>query len=160
MATTDPTGAIAPTIKFPALWFSQNLVDMIDSLNGVTECTKLAFKSGFYKQLLLVDSDSNAFRVVGAKKVKTLIKPRFGLLLELIAGNPLWQVQLIFEANPSVMALADIKALIFESFKREKYLWEERADFEEFHEKLVASRSITEIFDTFRGFSPPATAAV
>jgi hypothetical protein len=59
---TGGTNAAAPEdhyvapMKFPALWFSQNLVHVVDSLSGVTECTKLGFKSGFYKDLLLVDS--------------------------------------------------------------------------------------------------------
>jgi hypothetical protein len=54
-------------MKFPALWFSQNLVHVVDSLSGVTECTKLGFKSGFYKDLLLVDSSSKKFQVVDAQ---------------------------------------------------------------------------------------------
>ena len=77
---------LAPSaVRLPALVFSQGLILLINSLDEIKTCTKLGFKKGFYKNLVLVDSDGNKFRVVDARKLRTLrFRLRFRDFLELL----------------------------------------------------------------------------
>jgi hypothetical protein len=140
-------------MKFPALWFSESLVEVVDSLSGLTECTRLGFKSGFYKDLVLIDSNSNKFQVVDAQKVRTVMKFKFRELLGLVTGNPRWQIQLIFAPGTTKISLDELKSLISNSFKKEKYLWEEMSDFEELQEEVLQASSLDQILAIFKKFN-------
>jgi hypothetical protein len=102
---------------------------------------------------VLIDSNSNKFQVVDAQKVRTVMKFKFGELLGLVTGNPRWQVQLIFAPGTTKISLDEVKSLISNSFKKEKYLWEEMSDFEEFQEEVVQASSLDQILAIFKKFN-------
>jgi hypothetical protein len=152
-ASVSPASSGQPSIRFPALSFGDGLVDVIDSLGVLSHCNKLGFKRGYYKHLTLVDSASNQFRVVGARKIRTLpFNFTFRDFFELLAGNPRWEVELIFGPF-SRITLDEAKNLILGSFKREKDYWEEMTDFEEFRGRIESAASLEQIFGAFKDFN-------
>lgn len=145
---------LAPSaVRLPALVFSQGLILLINSLDEIKTCTKLGFKKGFYKNLVLVDSDGNKFRVVDARKLRTLrFRLRFRDFLELLGANPRWEVELTFAPRSAQISLNDIKELVFKSFAKEKDYWTEMSDFEEFRDRISSASSLAEIFHLFNDF--------
>jgi len=152
VATTNETSE--QSIRFPAFSFSQGLVTVIKSLDEINECRKLGFRKGYYKGLTLVDSAGNEFRVVGARKIKTLpFKFTFRDFLELLGANPRWQIELKFGSDFRGISLEETKKLILDSFRKEKYFWEEMCDFEEFRERIQSAPTLEHIFGAFREFN-------
>ena len=140
------------SIRFPALSFSQGLVALIPSLEVISRCTNLGFKRGYYKGLFLVDSESRKFQISSARKVRRIpFRWTFRDLLALIDGNPYWEVELT-PAAPTAISLDEVKGLLFEAFRKEKYSWEAISDFEEFRDKVASSNSIGELFASFEYF--------
>jgi len=139
-------------IKFPALWVSQNLVGSINSLHR--ECSRLALRKGFYKNLRLIDSMSHEFQIADVRKIRMLPpKPSFGSVLGYLTGNPHFQVELIFAPEPpETLSLAQVKDIIFNSFRQEKYSWEAMIDFDDFRDKISAASSLNDIFAIFGGY--------
>jgi len=139
-------------MRFPVLSFSYDgLVYALDSLEPITQCTKLGFKDGFYRGLLLVDSERFSYRVLDARRVRTLPPRRFGDLLELLTGNPRWQVEFIFEPGASPISLEDVKSLIASSFKKQAGYWEEMTDLESFRDQVMRASSMEEVLAAFKG---------
>jgi len=141
-------------IHFPALRVGQNLVQSIDSLDRINEWSNLALKKGFYKGLSLIDSVGHEFQIIGARKIRMLSpKPAFGSILGYLTGNPHFQVELIFAPGPPVrLSLEQVKQIIFDSFRKEKYSWEAMIDFDEFRGKVSAATSTKEILAIFQDF--------
>ncbi len=119
---------------------------------NLVQCTKRAYEAGFYNGMVLVDSDSNMFQVVRAKKARTLVNFSLGDLLRILERNPRWQVTLSFASDPVKISLEETKSRIFESFSDEKDRWEEMVDFEQFRNRIAIASSLKQIFDTFRDF--------
>ena len=142
-----------PSMSFPALTFSSGILGTIQSLEGISRCTALGFKKGFYEDLILVDSASNKFHVIGAKKISNLpLRFKVGDLLGLLAGNRRWLVEPIFDSSTVRLSIEDVKQLIRRCFADEDDYWEEMGDFEVFRDKIWAATSIGEIFAIFREF--------
>ena len=89
----------------------------------------------------MVDSASNRFQVIGAKKIRTIVGFSFGNLLGLLSGNPKWEVELTL-AQPSRISLEEVRKLISNSFREHEDYWEEMTDFEEFRDKVIAVESL------------------
>lgn len=152
MATTNETSG--QSIRFPALSFNQGLVNVIQSLDELSECTRLGFKKGYYKGLTLVDSVGNQFKVVGARKIKTLpFQLTFRDFLALLGANPRWQIELKFGSDTRGISPEETKKLILDSFRKEKYYWEEMSDFEEFRERIQSAPTLEQIFGAFQEFN-------
>ena len=150
----DNESPVQPTIKFPVLEFGQGLVNVVESLDYITNCRKRGYTNGWYKGLVLVDAESRLFRVLGARKLKTLpFNFTFRDFLEALGGNPRYQVELVFAPNTSRISLDKVKKLISESFRKEKNFWSEMTDFEQFRDEIARASSIDEIFGIFRGFN-------
>jgi hypothetical protein len=49
--------------------------------------------------------------------------------------------------------LDEVKSLITNSFKKEKYLWEEMSDSEEFRDEIAQASSLDRIFAIFKKFN-------
>lgn len=149
----DHGGELESSIRFPALWASQGLVSVIQSIDEVNVCTKAAFKSGIYKRLVLIDSELRKFKVASARKARILFKLSVFDLLGMLEGNPRWRVDLVFRPNPEPVSLDEVKKIIFSSFEKEKDRWDEMMDFEEFQHKIASAASMDEVFATFREFN-------
>jgi hypothetical protein len=67
---------------------------MVESMDRLTRPSRLGVKEGLHQNLALVDLHGNRLQIVGAKKVRTIFSFRFGALLALIGGNPIWQMDL------------------------------------------------------------------
>ena len=138
-------------MRFPVLSFSRDgLLYALDSLEPIKQCTKLGFKTGFYRGLLLVDSDRFRYHVVDARRVRKLPPRRFRYLLELLTANPRWEVEFTFEPGPSPISLEEVKSLIGSSFKKEAGYWEEMTDFESFRDQTMRASSMEEVFAAFK----------
>ena len=139
-------------IRYPAFSFSGGLLYCVTSPDSLTVCSKLGYKSRFYKKLFLVDSAGNRFNVIAAERVRRLVQFTFRGFLELIDGNPRWQVRLIY-GRPLPISLADVKALIATCFRKEQDSWEEMSDFDEFRDKVAQATSLEMVFATFKEFN-------
>ena len=141
-------------MRFPALSFSHGLINVIHSLDALSQTNKLGLKRGYHKDLILVDSAGDQFHVVGARKIRTLpFKLTFRDFLEFLGANPRLQVELIFRPGSSRITVEELKKLILGSFKREKYYWEEMTDFEEFRNRIESATSVEQIFGAFKEFN-------
>ena len=77
----------------------------------------------------------------------------FGNILGFIEGNPRYEVELIFAPGPpNTISLDDIRKLIFDSFRKEKHLWEAMVDFEAFRNKIAGATSLEQIFSIFKEY--------
>jgi hypothetical protein len=151
--TATSAQELESSIQFPALVFSQNLLEVVGSMDEITQCSKLGFEEGFYKNMVLIDFNSKRFEVVGAEKVGRLpLRFRFRDFLGVVSGNPHWRVRLIFAPASFRISLDEIKNLILDSFEKEKYRWSEMTDFEEFRDKIVASGSLQQVFTILKEF--------
>ena len=120
-------------------------------MSELTHCTKVALRSGFYDGLLLVDERGRRLDVTGARKIRIVPpKPSLASLLDWI-GNPRYEVELVF-TSPIAISLEDVRTLIFESFTRATYLWEEMIDFDAFRDKIAAATSLEQVFSTFKDY--------
>jgi hypothetical protein len=71
------------------------------------------------------------------------------MILELLSGNPRWQVELTF-GSPTRISLQEVKHLLTTDCERNEEFWEEMGDFEKFRDKVLSADSIAQIFGTFR----------
>jgi len=146
--------ASGKSIRFPALTFSADgILYAFDSLDRITTCTKRGYKTGFYKGLVLIDSDGTRFRAVDARHIRTLPPRSFGGLLEWLTGNPHWKVDLIFEAEASKASLDEVKQMISTAFRKNDETWQALVDFDEFRDRLERTTSLGEVFAAFREFN-------
>lgn len=125
------------------------------SMELLTTCSRLALKSGYYSGLILVDSDSRKFLVVGARNLRSL-KPRLNMLdiLKFFSANPRERVELIFSDNPPILiSVEELKGLLAHSFQEESISWEAMCDFEEFEQKVKGAASVQEIFSIFSEYN-------
>jgi hypothetical protein len=153
-SSVPPFASGQPSIRFPALSFSHGLINVIHSLDALSQTNKLGLKRGYHKDLILVDSAGDQFQVMGARRIRTLpFRLTFGDFLEFLGANPRLQVELIFRPGSSRITVDELKNLILGSFKREKYYWEEMTDFEEFRRSIESADSVQEIFDAFSEFN-------
>ena len=150
-AANENSTAPTESIRFPALGFSQGLINVVTSLDR-QECTKLGFKSGYFKKLFYIDSNSSRFNVVGAKKIRTLFDFSIRDFFNLLGFNPRWEIQLTL-GPPSTTSLDKVKDLVASSFKKEQDFWEEMSDFEEFEGKIAKAQSIDQVFSVFKEFN-------
>lgn len=57
-------------LTYPALCFSQGLVEVASTSNDLVTCTKVALKNGYFNDLLVIDSEGWSHRVRRAEKVR------------------------------------------------------------------------------------------
>jgi hypothetical protein len=138
-------------VEFPALGFSQDYVILIKSCEYFGNATKRGVRNGFFDTLFLVDSIGSRFRVVSVSKVRTLATS-VGEVVDLLLGNPNWQIKVILKKDGE-LSLEAIKKLIIDSFKNEKAMWEEMVDFEDFRAHISVAPSITQVFELFASFN-------
>jgi hypothetical protein len=129
------------SISFPALTFNRGWLLAVDSADCLSRSSRLGFKRRYWEDLVVVDSASNRFQVIGAKKIRTIVGFSFGNLLGLLSGNPKWEVELTL-AQPSRISLEEVRKLISNSFREHEDYWEEMTDFEEFRDKVIAVESL------------------
>ena len=140
-------------LAFPVLTFSQNLVNRRESISELTRGTKRGLKNGYYDALFLVDEQGRRFNVTGARRLRILPPTNFGDILGFIEGNPRYEVELMFAPGPpTTISLDDTRKLIFDSFQKEKNLWEAMVDFEEFQNKIAAATSLQQVFFIFKEY--------
>ena len=151
MTMPETTCQEAISIRFPALSFNQGWVHLVRDMDHLSRSSKKGFKRGLHKDLLVVDFNGNMFRIVDARKVRTLIDLNVNSLLGLLSGNPGLQLELSF-ASPSKINVEHLKKLISDCFKRHEAFWEEMSDFEDFRTKISAAVSVDEIFSVFKAF--------
>jgi hypothetical protein len=71
---------------------------------------------------IVVDTNGTKFRVLEMRKKRLLFSWRFGQILELLTGNPAFEVEMTFSAV-SHISVDDVKDLLFKAFrKQQEYL--------------------------------------
>jgi hypothetical protein len=138
-------------VRFPALTFNGGSLGVVESMDQLTRPSRLGVKGGFYKRLVVVDSNLQRLHVVRAEKVGTHFDANFRTVLRLIGGNLVWQMKITF-GSPSSISLEGVKRLISDCFQRNEEYWDEMSDFEIFRNKIAAADSLERVFAVFREF--------
>jgi hypothetical protein len=137
-------------IKFPAIWFENGFAIV---LQGSTKrANRLGLKKGSHKNAVIVDANGTKFRLLEMQKKRFLFGWRFGQILELVTGNPEFEVEMTFSAVSS-MSVDEMKDLLFKAFRKQQDYWEEMIDFDEFKAKIAASGSFEKLFAVLREFN-------
>ncbi len=127
-------------IKFPVLCFAHNIVRVKQNADDLTTCTKVALRNKFFDNMLLVEMGGKGYKVKKAKKLCG-VGPFWGYNIFL---NQKIKVGLLFEDEPFQVSLDEVKARIFQSFKK-RHGWSTRDDFEELKDRVKNAGSISEI---------------
>src|ERR1051326_1497875 len=137
-------------IKFPAIWFENGFAIV---LKGSTKhANRLGLKKGSYKNAVIVDANGTKFRLLKMRRKRLLFSWRFGQILELLTGNPAFEVEMTFSAV-SNMWIDDVKDLLFKAFRKQQECWEEMIDFDEFKAKITSCDSFEKLFAVLKEFN-------
>lgn len=137
-------------IKFPAIWFENGFAIV---LKGSTKrANRLGLKKGSYKNAVIVDANGTKFRLLEMRKRRLLFGWRFGQILELVTGNPAFEVEMTFSAVSNI-SVDDVKDLLFKAFRKQQEYWEEMIDFDEFKAQIASSDSFEKLFAVLRKFN-------
>ena len=129
-------------IKFPVICFWKDFIRIKQSYEDIIITTKAGLKNKMFDDLLVVDSNSHAFKILNAKKLHG-VGSFWGYNIFL---NQKIKVELEFEGDPIKFSIDDIKKKVFHSF-RKWHGWRARGDFKELYEKVKNAQSISEIIE-------------
>ncbi len=93
-------------------------MEVKNQADELTVCSSVALKKGYFNDLLIVDSNRNAFPVIGVKQIG-YIGPLWGF--SLFYSRKL-RVQLLLD-NPSLLALEEIKSLACRVVEGDSDFW-------------------------------------
>ncbi len=134
----------AKNLKYPLLWFSQDLVDVAQAEEGIIVCTRAALHSDFFDNLLLVDANGYAIRIIGAKKLHGV-----GFLWGYnIFLNQKIRVELIPDGEPFKLSLDEVRAKVLKVLRGNRSFWESGGNFEEIEQAIVDAKAIPEIISS------------
>ena len=137
-------------IRFPAIWFENGFAIV---LKGSTKrANRLGLKKGSHKNAVIVDANGTQFRLLEMRKKRILFSWRFGQILELVTGNPAFEVEMTFSAVSNV-SVDDVVDLLLKAFRKQREYWEEMIDFDEFKAKIASARSFEQVFAVLREFN-------
>ncbi len=130
------------SLKYPVLCFSQNLVEIVETVDDLTTCSKLALKNGYFEKLLLVDSAGVGLKVRGAEKLHGVgLFWGYNCFL-----NQRIRVRLFLEGALAQVSVDEVKRHVFDSLKH-RHGWSTRDDFDELKASIENARSISEIIE-------------
>ena len=127
-------------LTFPLLCFSEELVYVVHSAERLTTCSRVAFRSGYFRDLLLVDTTGRAIRVTGATNPRILWRYWRSVLF----ANPLLRVELVCASEAERCSVEDVRKRVLRSFSR-WHGWSSRGDFEELRARVRQASSIAEL---------------
>jgi len=139
-------------MRFPAIAFSQNLVNTLASNSALRRTTRVGLKKGYYDALILVDSTGKRFDISGAQIVRTIPRPfSFAGLFDVLSGDGYPEVEPIVSAkSPTTISLNEVKDRILDSFETERHSWEPIGDIREIRDRIQRAISLEQVFSILR----------
>lgn len=136
-------------ISFPIVCCSQGLALVMDTIDELTTCNKMALNNGYFDSMSIVDSTSMEYKIRGARKLRG-VGPFGGYNLFL---NQRIEVALQLDEQSVQLSLEDVKQKVLRSFKQ-WHGWSSRGDFADLTERVQNAGSYGELIQLLRD---PAT---
>jgi hypothetical protein len=127
-------------LRYPVLEFSKGMLFPARGIEELEQCTKPALRSGFFDDLLLIDSGGRSLRISGARKVRG-VGPFFGFNIFL---NQRIQVTLTVSEPEQVLGVEEVRRLVLGAIQGE-HEWNSASDFDELVAIVARAQSISEI---------------
>jgi len=128
-------------LRYPVISFSDQVFEVLPSAKELTTIPSRTLRSGWFNQMLIVDSTNKAHRVKAARKLHnagyTWIGP-FPVRLV--------KVDLEFDGEPFLVSIAEIKQHVYNA----TIAWhglQSQGDFEELQERIQKAETITELIE-------------
>lgn len=133
-------------IQYPIITISdKSHLEFIKNDEDLKRCNKRTLKNRYYNKLVLIDSDSNRYRIQGAEQESTI-----GILwgFNLLKGQQL-KVKLIFDENVDKIELSEFQDLLIKIINKDKYFWDSDGNLKERLEFIKNANSAKEIISKF-----------
>lgn len=133
-------------IQYPSITISRKShIEFIKNDEDLKKCNKRALKNRYYNNLILIDSDSNRYRILNAEQESTT-----GILwgFNLLKGQQL-KVRLIFDEKIEKIELSDFQDILIKTINKDKYFWDSDGNLNERLEFIKNAISTKEIISKF-----------
>ncbi|WP_209332939.1 hypothetical protein [Lunatimonas salinarum] len=133
-------------IQYPIITISgKNHIEFIKHDEDLKKCNKRALKNKYYNKLILIDSNSNRYRIQSAEQESTI-----GILwgFNLMKGQQL-KVRLIFDEKVEKIELGEFQDLLIKIINKNKYFWDSDGNLKERLEFIKNANSTKEIISKF-----------
>jgi hypothetical protein len=133
-------------IQYPIITISgKNHIEFIKHDEDLKKCNKRALKNKYYNKLILIDSNSNRYRIQSAEQESTI-----GILwgFNLMKGQQL-KVRLIFDEKVEKIELGEFQDLLIKIINKDKYFWDSDGNLKERLEFIKNANSTKEIISKF-----------
>lgn len=133
-------------IQYPIITISgKNHIEFIKHDEDLKKCNKRALKNKYYNKLILIDSNSNRYRIHSAEQESTI-----GILwgFNLMKGQQL-KVRLIFDEKVEKIELGEFQDLLIKIIIKDKYFWDSDGNLKERLEFIKNANSTKEILSKF-----------
>jgi hypothetical protein len=133
-------------IQYPIITISgKSHIEFIKSDEDLKKCNKRALKNRYYNKLILIDSDSNRYKVQSAEQESTA-----GILwgFNLLKGQQL-KVKLIFDEKVEKIELSELQDLLIKMINKDKYFWDSDGNLKERLEFIRNANSAKDIISKF-----------
>lgn len=129
-------------LKFPVVSLqSPGMVEVFRNKDELGICSRTALKKGYFKGLLLIDSNGMQFKVISANKIG-YIGPFFGFNIFL---NQKLKVELKFSDKIDKISLDEFRKRVVKTFNQDRFFWESGGDFNELISLVNKTPTISEI---------------
>ena len=130
----------ADLLRYPVLEFAKGMVFPARRVEELEQCTKPALRSGFFNDLLLIDSSGKSWKIAGARKLRG-VGPVFGFNVFL---NQRIQVALTASGPEQIVGVEEVRRLVLSAI-RGKQEWNSTEDSDELVAIVDRAQSISEI---------------
>jgi len=132
-------------MSFPVICFYGDLLRIRETYDELTRTTTAGLKNGYFRNLLIVDSEGQSIKMADAHKLHG-VGPFFGYNMFL---NQRIRVALDMSGRPFTSSLTEVKKMVLNSFRCWNG-WSSRDDFDELKGSVENARSIPEIIQRLR----------
>ncbi len=135
------------TLAFPVLALSRDSsVSVHRDAERLSTCNAIAYwRTRYHEDMLIIDSNAAAYRVLSVEPVERITRLR-RILLRTFNGRVRVNLELRAEGPPS---LDRAKRMAEEWLDRAPYLWEAAEDLDAWKSRVVGCRSMSELIRVF-----------
>jgi hypothetical protein len=127
-------------LHYPVLEFSKGMVFPARSVEELEQCSSPALRSGFFNNLMLIDSDGKTLKIVGARKLRS-VGPFFGFNIFM---NQRIKVALTASGPEQGSGIEDVRRLVLGAI-RGRQGWTSMEDIDELAVIVERASSVSEI---------------
>ena len=128
-------------INFPVNCFSQSYILIYQTQDELTTCGVKELKDGLYKNMIIVDSNENGYKLKDSSRIK-YVGPFWGF--RLFYSRQI-TVELIFESGPFHVSLEKLKELICDAIDKGPEFWSSAGDIDELKAETRKANTFHEV---------------